>query len=238
MRSRLILRSASICDPNHSVSHLGNSENCWDSSCQWFSDLQETCDASVWVDCKVHLEETDQEDVSFVPLWGQSPSDNFWGVHSLYSSMPFLTHRPSQGSLRSQYQSHFWGTFVYTPIHLFSTPYTVISMTASVWLRRSLQLCISLVSSILQCLNGKPMPVRSPVEAALEAARKMQKLLDWSLPRDPVLLCPSPDRDLLPHSQTTFCHISPQTRFPCKPNILQPLLSSSVFIFPSQARLT
>lgn len=51
-------------------------------------------------------------------------------------------------------------------------------MTASVWLCRSLQLCISLVSSILQCLNGKPMPVRSPVEAALEAARKMQKLLD------------------------------------------------------------
>ena len=45
-------------------------------------------------------------------------------------------------------------------------------------------------------------------------------------------------RDLLPHSQTTFCHISPQTRFPCKPSILQPLLSSSIFMFPSQAHLT
>ena len=65
-------------------------------------------------------------------------------------------------------------------------------MTASVWLCRSLQLYISLISSLLQCLSGKPTSVRSPVEAALEAARKMQKLLDWSLPRDPVLLCPSP----------------------------------------------
>ena len=51
-------------------------------------------------------------------------------------------------------------------------------MTASVWLCRSLQLYISLISALLQCLSGKPTSVRSPVEAALEAARKMQKLLD------------------------------------------------------------
>lgn len=32
----------------HSV--ISETQNCWDSNCQWFSGLQETWDASVWVD--------------------------------------------------------------------------------------------------------------------------------------------------------------------------------------------
>ena len=80
-------------------------------------------------------------------------------------------------------------------------------------------------------------PVRAPAEAAMTGRRGSCGAEARMRPGSAALFTKA-DRDLLPHSQTTICHIPPQTRFPCKPNILQPLLSSSVFVFPSQARLT
>lgn len=48
----------------------------------------------------------------------------------------------------------------------------------------------------------------------------------------PAVFITKAERDLLPHSYTTFCHNSPQTEFPCKANILQPSTAAFSYSLP------
>ena len=149
--------------------------------------------------------------ITFWQLLGHS-----WS--SLFCCLSF-PHCPGQRSLRSQYQLHFWWTFLYTQNHLPSTPYTVISIIGE---------CVVQVSPSVQFPHVLSSSASVGSQCQEDAGAAALKPAVWP---GPAVLFTKAERDLLPHSYTTFCHNSPQTEFPCKANILQPILPSSIFIF-------